>query len=98
MVSCGQFKGYLGCTKCEMICLTENLFERHLLTHLNLSEWEFECGSCGKRFVSEYRLDINMKVHTNERKYACQFCGNKYVHGHILESHLRNDHYDENIG
>ncbi len=42
--------------------------------------------------MTEYRLDMHMKMHTKENRYECIFCGNKYEHEHSLGVHLSNNH------
>ncbi len=90
-----EFTSHYACPKCEKMYSNLSYFNRHMLTHLDPSERKFGCGTCGKRFVSEYRLNLHMTVHTREKKYVCKFCGNKFRHSNSLGIHLRSDHKDE---
>ncbi len=66
-----------------------------MLSHMDPSEWEYECDKCGRRLASEYRLNVHKRVHTKEKKFVCKFCGNKYGSTKSLGVHLRKDHRDE---
>ena len=55
----------------------------------------YACTLCDKKFVSEDRLKIHEKIHTNP--YYCQFCGQKFArkdHQRIHEQrHMKNNDF-----
>merc|ERR1712062_368070 len=55
----------------------------------------YACTHCAKKFVSEVRLKIHEKFHTNP--YYCKFCGQKFArkdHQRIHEQrHVKNNDF-----
>ena len=74
---------------------TNNLESTNSALKDGTSQNFYACTYCAKNFVSEARLKIHEKLHTNP--YYCQFCGQKFArkdHQRIHEQrHIKNNDF-----
>ncbi|XP_045463287.1 gastrula zinc finger protein XlCGF17.1-like [Harmonia axyridis] len=54
-----------------------------------LSDQQFSCQECGKRFATRSSQQIHMRIHTGERRYGCSFCHKAFTDGGTLRKHER---------
>ena len=54
-----------------------------------------ECKICGKKISVLSNLKVHMRIHTNEKPYACEECDKKFRESGQLKSHQRQDHSGE---
>ena len=78
--------GILNCTKCTNICLTENEYKGHMMTH---RDKYFECTLCSKRFSLSYRLRRHQRTHNGDKPYGCSHCGKMFSDTSDLKKHQR---------
>nr|XP_056722864.1 zinc finger protein 595-like [Euleptes europaea] len=53
----------------------------------NLKGKPFQCGSCGKTYVTQYNLNRHQRLHTGSRPYKCTICGKTFAHRYTLALH-----------
>ena len=60
-------------------------------TGMQARERPFECSECGKKFFRPGHLKFHMRVHTEEKPYACECseCGKKFSRSSDLKVHMR---------
>lgn len=63
------------CSDCSKCFKDSTSLKKHLEIHSNIS---FECLLCGQRSSTRYTLREHMLVHSDEKRYKCQYCGNTF--------------------
>lgn len=85
----------LKCEKegCNLIFIKNENYLKHLKTH-NISGKKYICPfpGCGKKFTASYNQKIHYRIHTGEKPYKCQKCGNEYYDRANYKYHLRTSH------
>ena len=81
---------YVGC-KCSYG--NEKNYEKHLKSHLEIVK-KFQCPfpGCGKKFTALYNQKIHYRIHTGERPYKCNICGNDYYDRANYKYHIKTAH------
>lgn len=55
----------------------------------------FKCDECGKFLASKSSLLIHSRLHTDEKNFACTFCGKLFRYSTGLRLHTRYQHTNE---
>ena len=78
---------YEGCN-CSFI--DDKNYQKHLKSHNEIIK-KYECPypGCGKRFTALYNQKIHYRLHTGERPYKCNVCGNDYYDRANYKYHMR---------
>ena len=66
------------CPFCKLKFFKSESYENHLKLHKGET---FKCDLCNKSISSKYHLKIHRETHSN-KKYPCNFTGNKYIKTH----------------
>lgn len=69
------------CPFCKLKFFKSESYENHLKLHKGET---FKCDLCNKSISSKYHLKIHRETHSN-KKYPCNFTGNKYIEKYLEE-------------
>ncbi|XP_016335217.1 zinc finger protein 260-like [Sinocyclocheilus anshuiensis] len=53
------------------------------------SNSSFTCLHCGRSFDEKRKLQMHVRVHTEEKPYTCQQCGKSFTQKPALQNHMR---------
>ncbi|XP_035900588.1 zinc finger and SCAN domain-containing protein 12-like [Anopheles stephensi] len=72
------------------ICAKRFKRRRDLRIHLDVhSGRKYECGTCGKKFLTKVTLRNHSKTHRDSNlKHECTVCARQFVHPHQLQKHM----------
>ena len=78
---------------CNSQFMSEKNLQKHLKTHCTLVK-KYLCPfpGCGKRFTALYNQKIHYRIHTGERPYKCNICGNDYYDRANYKYHVKTAH------
>ena len=83
------------CTRdgCNLKFMQEKNLQKHQKTHCILIK-RYLCPfpGCGKRFTALYNQKIHYRIHTGERPYKCDICGNNYYDRANFKYHIKTAH------
>ena len=83
------------CTKegCKLQFMHEKNLQKHQKIHCVLVK-RYLCPfpGCGKRFTALYNQKIHYRIHTGERPYKCDICGNNYYDRANYKYHIKTAH------
>ncbi|CAL8130046.1 unnamed protein product [Orchesella dallaii] len=80
------------CEKCGKVFKSQPRLDEHQWSHKDPESWKFSCLVCGKKSPTKTSLMNHIAIHTNEKPYICEFCGEEYAHGHNLRNHRNSKH------
>lgn len=89
-------KHYSVCDHCGKH-LTKSAFKLHMATAHGNNEKHLKCPveGCPETFNNKYTLKHHRHVHTEGRKYPCQYCPVSYKFPNALRAHVRRQHTHE---
>ncbi|CAL8130024.1 unnamed protein product [Orchesella dallaii] len=80
------------CEECGKGFRSPVVLETHQLSHSGPASWKNDCLFCGKKCTTKQLLMDHIRMHTNEKPYGCEYCGEEYAHGHNLRNHRNSKH------
>lgn len=84
------------CPHCGIQCPNNTALESHIVYHIPISEGEFPCTICSKKFRSNQLLKNHTKIHLPP--FVCDFCSKRIItRKRLLEHmylHTKNKTYD----
>ncbi|XP_060533813.1 zinc finger protein 675-like isoform X2 [Cylas formicarius] len=86
-----------GNKEAQNFCRQCNKKVRSLAAHVNRihtksergAEFKHLCPHCGKQFRTVSKLNVHIRVHTNEAPYKCQYCDRRVKTRNVLVVHER---------
>jgi len=83
------------CEECGKECPTPQSLSTHRRSHMPTSSFAYSCSYCSKRFPHVSLLLIHERVHTGEKPFQCNDCGQCFGSQSSLIKHNRNIHTPE---
>lgn len=83
------------CEECGKECSTPQSLSTHRRSHMPTSSFAYSCTFCPKRFPHVSLLQIHERVHTGEKPFQCNDCGQCFGSQSSLIKHNRNIHTPE---
>jgi len=83
------------CEECGKECATPQSLSTHRRSHQPTSTFPYACTYCPKRFPHVSLLQIHERVHTGEKPFQCNDCGQCFGSQSSLIKHNRNIHTPE---
>ena len=74
------------CEICGFEAANQAKLERHQNSHMEITK--HKCLDCNKAFTQAQSLANHMQIHTGEKPFVCELCGQKY---RILEYYHKLD-------
>lgn len=75
------------CSMCPKTYTRNNRLQDHIkVDHYNIRE--FQCQQCPKVFGYKKNLKAHMRVHNNDARYQCKFCGRRFIQNTDCRRHM----------
>jgi KRAB domain-containing zinc finger protein len=79
------------CSFCKKKFINQQYLTHHVAFHTN--EKPFKCSKCDKEYITNGHLRKHMVViHTQEKRYFCQFCSYASYFKANVKTHIRSRH------
>lgn len=79
----------LSCTMCKKRFKSLLALKRHGTHHGNP---KYECTTCLSVFSGPSQLKVHMRVHSREKPFYCNICGQCFTFKHVLHKHQERKH------
>ncbi|CAL8130044.1 unnamed protein product [Orchesella dallaii] len=80
------------CEECGKVFQAQVILDYHKLYHSGPASWKYGCIFCEKKCATKDKLIDHIRIHTKEKPYSCEYCGEEYAHGHNLRNHKNSKH------
>lgn len=82
------------CEQCGKTFRTNRLLQNHIGSHEENTQGtsKFSCSVCRKVLHGFQSLNVHMKIHTNQKDFCCQHCGDAFCRKADLERHQLKKH------
>ncbi|XP_015589818.2 zinc finger protein 3 homolog isoform X10 [Cephus cinctus] len=80
------------CKECDYETTVLAALSIHMLRHTNKADLPFKCNECEKRFRKAIDLQEHYNIHSGEKPFVCQLCGNAFYLRRQLSAHCRRMH------
>ena len=90
-----HFPPTLPCEKCGKLFHTKLYLTRHIKqNHAEESEKDFQCGQCGKGFVTRDSYEGHLSMHAGVKPIQCRYCDMRYQNRSNAIAHEKKVHKD----
>jgi len=90
-----HFPPTLPCEKCGKLFHTKLYLTRHIKqNHADESEKDFQCGQCGKGFVTRDSYEGHLSMHAGVKPIQCRYCDMRYQNRSNAIAHEKKVHKD----
>ncbi|KAL5016051.1 hypothetical protein ScPMuIL_005640 [Solemya velum] len=78
----------LPCPHCDQVFMTEPLYVIHVANHTGIKPYICEHPDCQKGFMSKFKLERHLLIHTSPRSHKCLYCDKSFNRKDHLKNHM----------
>lgn len=87
------FPSYMcNMSQCDYETTVSAALSIHMLKHTDKADLPFKCNECEKRFRKALDLQEHYNIHSGDKPFICQLCGNAFYLRRQLSAHCRRLH------